>query len=90
MAQLGLEARFVVFGHTHRAGPLHGDEPADWTLPGGGRLINSGCWVYEAMYLSRGWGSPYWPGGAVELAEGREPRHVRLLDGVDAARLRPG
>src|SRR4051795_13741042 len=89
VARLRIDARHVVFGHTHRAGPLAGDDPADWALPGGGRLHNSGSWVLERAWTRDGTASPYWPGGAVELDDapgGGAPRHVRLLD--DAARLR--
>jgi hypothetical protein len=87
--RLRLEARHVIFGHTHRAGPLEGDDRAEWALAGGARLHNAGSWVYESMYLDRGWGSPYWPGGAIVVQDDGEPRHVRLLDGMDAARLAP-
>jgi hypothetical protein len=84
---LGIDARHVIFGHTHRAGPLPADDRADWAMPGGGRLHNSGSWVLERAWTRDGAASPYWPGGAVELDDGAgaEPRHVRLLD--DAARL---
>jgi predicted phosphodiesterase len=88
VARLGIDARHVIFGHTHRAGPLAADDPEDWALPGGRRLWNSGSWVLERAWTRDGTASPYWPGGAVELddADGGEPRHVRLLD--DAALLR--
>jgi calcineurin-like phosphoesterase family protein len=89
VARLGVDARHVVFGHTHRAGPLEGDDRWEWALPRGAQLHNTGSWVFESMYLDRGWGSPYWPGGAVRLDDDGEPRHVRLLDGVDAALLAP-
>ena len=36
------------------------------------------------MYLDRHWGSPYWPGAAVELESGGDPHFVRLLEGIDA------
>jgi hypothetical protein len=86
VARLRIDAAHVIFGHTHRAGPLPGDDRADWTLPGGGRLHNTGSWVLERAWTRDGTASPYWPGGAVELDDaGTEPRHVRLLD--DAARL---
>ncbi|MEA2289872.1 MAG: hypothetical protein QOD55_1869 [Solirubrobacteraceae bacterium] len=87
VAGLGIGARHVVFGHTHRAGPLPGDELADWALPGGGRLVNTGSWVYERVHVGSAHGGPYWPGGAVELSDRGEPRPVRLLDDVAAARL---
>jgi hypothetical protein len=87
--RLGIDARHVIFGHTHRSGPLPDDDAADWRAPGGARLPNTGCWVYESMYLDRHWGSPYWPGAAVELESGGEPRFTRLLEGIDASALRP-
>jgi hypothetical protein len=89
IARLRVDAHYVVFGHTHRAGPLPDDEHHEWRLAGGAALLNTGSWVYESMYLDRHWGNPYWPGGAVELEGGGEPRLVRLLDGVDADELRP-
>jgi hypothetical protein len=87
VGRLGIPARHVIFGHTHRAGALPGDDPADWALPAGGRLLNTGSWVYERVHVGREPGGPYWPGGAVELVDGEPPRHVRLLDDVDTARL---
>jgi hypothetical protein len=87
VGRLGIPARHVIFGHTHRAGPLQGDDGGDWALPGGRGLLNTGSWVYERVHVRRGHGGPYWPGGAVELVDGEPPRHVRLLDDVDAARL---
>jgi len=70
LERLGVEARHVIFGHTHRAGPRPGDDPADWTAPSGARLLNSGCWVYERHFLSATpWESPYWPGMAVRVED---------------------
>ncbi|HKE78423.1 MAG TPA: metallophosphoesterase [Solirubrobacteraceae bacterium] len=89
VARLGVDARHVIFGHTHRTGPLPGDEAHEWRLAGGAQLLNTGSWVFESMYLDRFWGNPYWPGGAAELEDGADPRLLRLLDGVDAAELRP-
>jgi calcineurin-like phosphoesterase family protein len=89
VARLRIEARHVIFGHTHRSGPLSDDDLNEWRLAGGARLLNTGCWVYESMYLDRHWGSPYWPGGAAVIDDDQAPRFVRLLEGVDAGELRP-
>jgi hypothetical protein len=89
IAHLNVDARHVIFGHTHRSGPLPDDDPSEWRLPHGGTLLNTGCWVYESMYLDRHWGNPYWPGGAALVEPGQAPRFVRLLEGVDADGLRP-
>jgi hypothetical protein len=89
VARLRIDARHVIFGHTHRAGPLPGDGAHEWRLAGGAALLNTGSWVYESMYVDRDWGNPYWPGGAAELEDGGDPRLVRLLEGVDADELKP-
>ncbi len=81
LAALGVRAPYVLFGHTHRAGPLGGDDPAEWVSPNGSRLINSGCWVDEPAFLgavpAR---SPYRPGFVVRLDGEAPPRLVNLLD----------
>jgi predicted phosphodiesterase len=88
--RLGLGAAHVIFGHTHRAGPLPSDDPGEWTSGGGGRLVNSGCWTYDAYFLRGAPGvSPYWPGGAVLVEDEAPPRLLRLLDCVPAERLSP-
>jgi hypothetical protein len=86
VGRLRIDARHVVFGHTHRAGPLPEDDPADWALPGGGRLHNSGSWILERAWTRDGTASPYWPGGAVALDGDGAPRHVRLLDDASLVR----
>ena len=83
---LSVPARHVIFGHTHRAGPLEGDEPGPWTTPAGVRLHNAGSWVYESMYNESGPQSPYWPGDAVVLDDGAAPRHVRAARRASARR----
>jgi predicted phosphodiesterase len=88
VAALGLDARHVLFGHTHRAGPLPADDPAAWTLPGGARLMNTGSWVLDRAFTGPGSGGPYWPGGVIALdGDGAPPRAERLLDDVSRARL---
>lgn len=80
--RLGVDADWVVFGHVHRCGPLLGDDPADWLGAGGRpRIVNTGSWVYEPVLVHHATPPhPYWPGGAVVLEDGGEPRAVGLLD----------
>lgn len=79
-ARLGLGESHVVFGHTHRAGPLAGDEPGEWVGSAGARLVNTGSWAYAAIFLdSSGPANPYWPGGAVLVEDTGPPRPLRLL-----------
>jgi len=87
IARLGIDARWVVFGHTHRGGPLASDDPADWALPGGARLVNTGSWVLERTWTSGGPGAPYWPGGVVDIGDDGRPRRAGLLDDTSAERL---
>jgi Calcineurin-like phosphoesterase len=88
--RLGLGDAYVVFGHTHRAGPLPHDDAHEWHLPGGARLVNSGCWSYDAYFLTATPGeSPYWPGCAVLVEDDGPPRLLRLLSSHTHAQLRP-
>ena len=88
VARLGIDARHVLFGHTHRAGPFANDDSLEWSVRGGGRLTNTGCWVYEALFLQRGRSSPYWPGSVVELRASGPPILSRLLTEVDPDALK--
>ena len=45
-------AEHVIFGHTHRPGPLPGDEQAEWTTLSGTRLWNTGSWLYESAFVT--------------------------------------
>lgn len=79
-------AEHVLFGHTHRAGPLPGDDLAEWSTLSGTRLWNSGNWYLEPAFVSRtGERSPYWPGTIVWVEPGREPRIENALRGYAAA-----
>lgn len=89
-ARLGLGDAHVIFGHTHRRGPLDGDVQGEWRGPGGARLINAGCWTYDSFFLTdRPGESPYWPGGAVLVQDDGPPVLKRLLDDRSAEELRP-
>ncbi len=59
--RLGIDADHLIFGHTHRRGPMRAE--SGWRLPEGTRLWNTGSWVYAPGLLSRTpTDSPYWPG----------------------------
>jgi hypothetical protein len=86
IARLEVPAGHVVFGHTHRAGPLPGDDRGEWAGPGGARMLNTGSWVYEPGYLGDApRESPYRPGFAAILEDGAAGADgvqlVNLLDG---------
>jgi UDP-2,3-diacylglucosamine pyrophosphatase LpxH len=86
----GEQSSHVVFGHTHRTGPLPHDERLEWRTPGGAQLLNCGCWTYDAYFL-RGQpsSSPYWPGGSVLVEEEGPPVLGRLLAAREHAELMP-
>ncbi len=88
--RLGVDAEHVVFGHSHRAGPLEGgDDPEEWVTPTGARLHNTGAWVFEDVFLTgRGPESGFWPGRAVALDDEGPPRLEHLLADVPADELR--
>ncbi len=91
-AHLRLGDAHVVFGHTHRAGPLPGDALAEWRGRAGARLVNTGSWTYSSGFLSSGDSeNPYWPGSCVLVEEDRAqgPRLMRLLAASDRALLAP-
>jgi hypothetical protein len=91
--RLGVGDAHVIFGHTHRAGPLPGDDPKEWVTAAGARLINSGCWTYDSYFLtSRPGESPYWPGGCVVVDDEGPPAPPilrRLLESREHAELAP-
>jgi hypothetical protein len=85
LTRMGVDRGHVVFGHTHRAGPLAADDPVEWALGGAGRLINCGSWVHEPAYLgSRPSTSPYRAGFGVRVPAFGEPELANLLDGLNA------
>jgi predicted phosphodiesterase len=89
-ARLDLGDAYLVFGHTHRAGPFPDDPEAEWRGRGGARLINSGSWVYDGIFLTSTPGeSPYWPGTCVLVEDTGPPVHKRLLLDRSHAELGP-
>jgi hypothetical protein len=76
LARLGVPAdAHVIFGHTHRAGPLPDDDRGEW-----GRVVNAGSWVHDPAWIgdSPG-GSPYRPGFAVIVGDSGPPELINLL-----------
>jgi hypothetical protein len=76
----------LLFAHTHRPGPLPGDEQAEWTTLSGTRLWNTGSWLLEPAFISdRAERSPYWPGTVSWLDDSGPPRIENALRGYAAA-----
>lgn len=76
--RLDIGAGHVITGHTHRGGPEEDD--AEWPLPGGGRLHNTGSWVFASAFHHPGTPpGPYWPGTVTWLEDEGPPRRTRLL-----------
>lgn len=77
--RLEIDAEHVICGHTHRAGPRPDDDP--WLLAGGGRLHNTGNWVFtRALHRPAKGPGPYWPGTLTWLDDEGPPRQERLLE----------
>jgi Calcineurin-like phosphoesterase len=76
--RLGVNGGHVITGHTHRGGPTEGE--AEWELPGGGRLHNTGSWIFASVFHHPGRPpGPYWPGTVTWLEDDAPPRRVQLL-----------
>jgi hypothetical protein len=83
LSRLRVTAPHVIFGHTHRAGPLERDDPIEWQALSGSEMLNCGSWVYERGFLGRSpRQSPYRPGFAAIVEDDGPPRLVNLLDEV--------
>lgn len=77
-ARLGVDDAHVITGHTHRGGPL--PDEAEWALPRGGRLHNTGSWVFATAFHQPGTPpNSYWPGTVTWLEDNKPPRRVQLL-----------
>lgn len=85
LRNLGVEAEHVVFGHTHRHGPLpHEEDEPGWRTPDGTRLWNTGSWFLEsALVGERRQKSAYWPGGVIYVRDSGPPDPVNVLRDVE-------
>jgi predicted phosphodiesterase len=87
--RLGIDVDHVIFGHTHRRGPLKGE--VGWRLESGTRLWNTGSWIHSRWLLGKAAAdSPYWPGTIITLEHSRDPRARNLLEDRDRNELRGG
>ncbi|HEX2129427.1 MAG TPA: metallophosphoesterase, partial [Solirubrobacterales bacterium] len=78
--RLEIGAPHVIFGHTHRRGPLR-DEPG-WTV-GETRLWNTGSWVHTPSLLGRTASvSQYWRGTVAVVDDDGPPEMRNLLEGL--------
>jgi hypothetical protein len=70
LTRLGVPAdAHVIFGHTHRAGPLPNDDRSEW-----GRVVNTGSWVHDPAWIGDSPGeSPYRPGFATIVGDSGPP-----------------
>lgn len=78
--RLQIDARHVIFGHTHRRGPLRHEDP--WHARDDGPLLwNTGSWVHSPGLLrTTSERSAYWPGTVGFLEDEGPPELVHLLD----------
>jgi hypothetical protein len=84
--RLGIDDIHVITGHTHRGGPL--PDEAEWPLPRGGRLHNTGSWVFATAFHNPGHPpNSYWPGTVTWLEDDEPPRRVQLLQDRSHAQL---
>ena len=83
--RLDIRAAHVIFGHTHRRGPL-ANEPG-WTV-GEARLWNTGSWVHAPSLLGPTAAvSPYWPGTVAIVDDEGPPQMRHALDDLSREEL---
>ncbi len=81
LRRLDVGAQYVIFGHTHRAGPLPGDDLSEWLAGAGSQMINSGSWIFSPEFTgSTPQRSPYRAGFAIVVEDQGPPELVNLLD----------
>jgi predicted phosphodiesterase len=88
LGRLGVEADHVVFGHTHRPGPLDRDKPSDWLLGDGIHLHSAGSWAYSpGLCGPTPEQSIFWPGTVTWIGDDGPPVRRELLHGRSRAEL---
>ncbi len=79
---LVIEADHVIFGHSHRRGPMPGDSAAAWEV-GPTKLHNTGSWVWSPLLVGSSKRSPYWPGTIAVVEDDGDPQLLHLLEGLE-------
>jgi hypothetical protein len=79
LERLGVSAPYVLFGHTHRAGPFASDAAAEWTAPTGSSMINAGSWVEEPSFLGADASSSPYRAGFCVIVEDSDPTRPPVL-----------
>jgi hypothetical protein len=70
----------VIFGHTHRTGPLDRDERHAWFATFWASPLNTGCWVLEPAFVgSAPRERPYRAGFGAVVSDDGPPELVNLL-----------
>jgi hypothetical protein len=83
---------YVIFGHTHRPGPLPGiDASEQWRAHWVGhevQVLNTGSWLYDVeRALTEGYHESSWPGTMVLIPDGEAPRVVSILKDLSADKV---
>ncbi len=91
-AYLPTGAQYVIFGHTHRPGPLEKiDLPEHWTVKMHGQdtlVMNSGSWLYDSGKARRPDYRPMrWPGTFILIPDRGQPRLVEVLSHLSLEQL---
>lgn len=82
LGRLGVESKYVVFGHTHRPGPLERDNPSGWRLGNGTELHSTGSWTYSpGLCGPSAEQSLFWPGTVTWVGDDGPPERRELLHG---------
>ena len=85
-------ATYIIFGHTHRPGPLDEiDTPERWVVNLRGQqtqVLNSGSWLYDAGKARRPDERPQrWPGTFILIPDRGQPRLVEVLGNLSMEAL---
>jgi predicted phosphodiesterase len=81
LRRLEVDADYVVFGHTHRPGPLPGEEARlEWEAAGGSRLQSAGSWTWTpGLCGPTPEESLFWPGTVTWVGDTGPPERRELL-----------